>query len=96
MAKTYTTSQSGTGSSAAIDVDPDAHGEYTFVAVVTGTVNYDIEMTIDGTTWATHQDADGLTASVMTSFYSPLTQVRVTVNSGAGSVDLTVLERNQT
>jgi len=96
MAKIYTSSQTGTGSSTAVDLDPDAHGPYTFVCEVTGTATFDLEITVDGTLWATHQDVDDKTASTMTSFYSPLKQARVTISSGAGTVDLTVLERNQT
>lgn len=95
MRRTVVT-QTGTGSSSAVVVNRQmTAGLY---CVVDGTVNYDIEVTGDdpasSPTWFDHPDTNlvAATANQRGVLDFPAAAVRVTVNSGAGSVTLTVLQ----
>jgi hypothetical protein len=87
-------SQTGTGSA---EVDkkplPALPFHIGFGVVASGTVNYTVEHTFDGTNWFPHDavaaiddvDSDG-------NYAFPVANIRVTVNSGTGSASLTAIQ----
>lgn len=98
-------SQTGTGSSALVRFDDWAGDDITVQAVVSGTVNYTIQTSMDdpnspwnpvalaSMTWTAASVATGATATLGP---TPLGQhplfARVTVNSGTGTVTCTFLQ----
>lgn len=92
-----TLSQTGAGSSGAYITDyyvtPFNIG---FGVVVTGTVNYTVQHTFDGTTWFNHPDVASQTTNQDGNYAFPVLQVRVTVNSGSGTAVLTLIQAGLT
>lgn len=90
--------QVGAGSSAPIVLDIHGRPEISLQADISGTVNYDIEQTLGdpagSPTWFDHPDSNlvGATASKQGNYAYVPRAVRVTVNSGSGSVTLTVIQ----
>lgn len=91
--------QSGAGSSAPIMLDIHGRPEVSLQANVTGTVNYDVEQTLDdpasgSAVWFDHPDSNlvGATASKQGNYGYIPRAVRLTINSGGGSVTLTVIQ----
>lgn len=90
--------QTGAGSSAAIVLDIHGRPEVSLQCVVTGTVNYDVEQTLDdpasSPTWFDHPDTNlvAATASKQGNYGYIPRALRLTVNSGSGSVVLTVIQ----
>lgn len=90
--------QTGSGSSSPIVMDLHGKPEISLQAVVTGTVNYDIEQTLDdpasSPTWFDHPDSNlvGATASKQGNYAFVPRAIRLTINSGSGSVTLTVIQ----
>src|ERR1700693_2506751 len=87
--------QTGAGSSKAVPLARKP--PYSVAVVVTGTVNYTIQYTYDDvtvgiTTWWNNPSYTGLTINADAQFSSPITAVRVTVNSGTGSATMQVLD----
>ncbi len=77
------------------------HLEVMIGVQVTGTVNYDVEFSMDervsfegvgetSATWYTLADMAGLTATQYTTISLPISGIRIKINSGAGSVKLNV------
>lgn len=76
--------------------------QVTLQAIVTGTVNYDLQYTKDDVysptfnpataQWTPFTDADGVTADAEVTLISPVTAVRILQNSGSGSVLCRVLQ----
>ena len=96
--KVQTVSKTGTGSSSALvmntNVSPFNVG---FGVVVTGTVNYTVQHTFDDpgvgfTTWFPHPTIASTAASADGNYAFPVTGIRVTVNSGGGSVAMNVVQ----
>lgn len=63
-----------------------------FGVAVTGTVNYTVQHTFDGTTWYNHPTIASQTANTDGNYAFPVTQIRITVNSGGGTVVMTLIQ----
>lgn len=98
--KPVTKTQAGTGSSAVIPIDylltPVSVGFG--VVVVTGSVNYTVQHTFDEairgtpTNWFDHATVAAQTTAKTGSYDFPISAIRVTVNSGTGTVAITALQ----
>lgn len=98
--RAITVSQTGAGSTSAIPMDlhisPFNVG---LGCVVDGTVNFTVQHTFDDIfdadvtpTWFDHPVLQGLTANTDGNYAFPVRAIRVTVNSGAGSVTATLIQ----
>lgn len=96
--KVQTVSQTGAGSSSALVMNTNTTPfNVGFGAIVSGVVNYTIQHTFDDpavgfTTWFPHPTVAAQIASADGNYAFPVTAIRVTVNSGAGSVTLKVIQ----
>jgi hypothetical protein len=63
-----------------------------FGVVVSGTVNYTVEHTFDGTTWFAHPTIFSKTTNQDGNYAFPVLQVRLTVNSGGGKATMTLIQ----
>ena len=63
-----------------------------FGVVVSGTVNYTVQHTFDGTNWFNHPDVAAATTSQDGNYAFPVLQIRLTVNSGSGTATLTLIQ----
>lgn len=103
-----TVGNSQSGSSPAIALDPWAFPQVAIQCSVSGTVNYTVQQTLDNPNdpvnpiaraniqWVNHPDTNlvGATATVQGNYgYAPL-YMRLVINSGSGSVRLTVIQAN--
>lgn len=61
-----------------------------YQAVVSGTSTYNVEVTLNGTTWTAV--ASGLSANSVGSIAYPVVGIRLNLTAGTGTVTLTVLE----
>ena len=88
-----TQSQAGVGSSGGIVTDhyisPFNIG---FGVVVSGTVNYTVQHTFDGTNWFNHPDVVGQASNADGNYAFPVLLIRLTVNSGTGTATLTAIQ----
>lgn len=88
-----TLTQTGTGSTSGYVADyyltPFSVG---FGVVVSGTVNYTIQHTFDGTNWFDHANIAGRTANAFDNYTYPVLQIRLTVNSGSGTATATLIQ----
>ena len=88
-----TQSQTGAGSTNGIVTDyyisPFNIG---FGVVVSGTVNYTVQHTFDGTNWFNHPDVASATTNQDGNYAFPVAQIRLTVNSGSGTATLTAIQ----
>ena len=86
----------GVGSSAGIVTDnyitPFNVG---FGVVVSGTVNYTVQHTFDGTNWFNHASIVNQTTNQDGNYAFPVAQIRLTINSGSGSAVITVIQAGQ-
>lgn len=91
--RSVTLAQTGAGSTSAYTADsyisPFNIG---FGVVVSGTVNYTVQHTFDGTNWFNHPDVAAETTNQDGNYAFPVLQVRLTVNSGAGSATMTLIQ----
>lgn len=96
--KVQTVSKTGTGSSSALVMNTNCTPfNVGFGAVVDGTVNYTVEHTFDDpavgfTTWFAHPSIDAKSTDQDGNYAFPVTGIRVTVNSGGGTVALNVVQ----
>lgn len=63
-----------------------------FAVVVTGTVNYTVQHSFDGTNWFSHDDVVNQTANVCGNYVLPVKTFRLTINSGTGSATITMIQ----
>lgn len=63
-----------------------------FGVVVSGTVNYTVQHTFDGSTWFPHPTIASQTTNQDGNYAFPVLQVRLIVNSGAGSAAMTLIQ----
>ena len=63
-----------------------------FGVAVSGTVNYTVQHTFDGTTWFPHPTIASQTTAQDGNYAFPVLQVRLTVNSGGGTATLTLIQ----
>ena len=92
-------SQTGAGSSNAIPIDIHGRPEISLQVVVSGTVNYTVQQTLDNPftttpTWFDHPDTNlvAATANKQGNYAYVPAAVRLTVNSGSGTATLTVVQ----
>lgn len=96
--KVQTVSKTGTGSSSALvmntNISPFNVG---FGVTVTGTVDYTVQHTFDDpavgfSTWFPHPSVAGEAADADGNYAFPVTGIRITVNSGGGSVTMKLIQ----
>ena len=78
------------GVSNAISIFDSEEIRISYAVVVTGTVNYTIEHSLDGANFFANSDNTNQTTSQDGNYVFPIRSVRVRINSGAGSVVFTV------
>lgn len=99
MARPVIVTQTGVGSSHAEQLDHHLNPfQVGFGCIVSGTVNYTIQHTFDDPqtvtvpTWFNNFSVTAQTANQDGNYAYPIQAVRVTVNSGTGSVTVTFLQ----
>lgn len=96
--KVQTVSKTGTGSSSALPMNTNCTPfNVGFGVVVDGTVNYTVQHTFDDpavgfTTWFAHPSVAAESANADGNYAFPVTGIRITVNSGGGSVVMNVVQ----
>lgn len=96
--KVQTVSKTGSGSSSALVMNTNTNPfNVGFGVVVTGIVNYTVQHTFDDpavgfTTWFNHPTIANQIASADGNYAFPVTGIRVTVNSGAGTAALKLIQ----
>lgn len=97
--KLQTVTQSGAGSSTPIVMDTNKNPfNVGFGVIKTGTVDYTVQHTFDDpstgtfTTWFNHPTVAAQVANADGNYAFPVTAIRVTMNSGSGSVVLKLLQ----
>jgi hypothetical protein len=96
--KVQTVSKSAVGSSSSLVMNTNCTPfNVGFGVVVTGTVNYTVQHTFDDpsvgfTTWFSHPTIAALSANADGNYAFPVTGIRITVNSGGGSVQMNVVQ----
>jgi hypothetical protein len=93
--------QTGAGSSSTIVLDRNGRPEISLQVVVSGTVNYTVQQSLDNpfasggvVTWFDHPDSNlvAATANKQGNYAYVPSAVKVVVNSGAGTATLTVIQ----
>lgn len=96
--KVQTVSRTGTGSTDAIVINTNVTPvNIGFAVVVTGTVNYSVQITYDDpavgfTTWFDDTTITSKTGNEDGSINFPITGMKALVNSGSGSVTMNVVQ----
>lgn len=96
--KVQTISKTGAGSSSALVMNTNTNPfNVGFGVKVTGVVDYTVQHTFDDpavgfTTWFNHPTIAAQIASADGNYAFPVTGIRITVNSGAGSVTMKVIQ----
>jgi hypothetical protein len=95
--RVQTVSRTGTGSTDAIVINTNVTPvNIGFAVVVTGTVNYSVQYTYDDpsgfTTWFDDATITSKTGNEDGSINFPITGLKVLVNSGTGTVTLSVVQ----
>lgn len=97
---TVSDASGGAKSSNAVMIDYYGWPQVAVQCVVTGTVNYTVQFTLDdiqsvaSPTWTSSTDTGvvGATSTKTSRFDGPISAVKVLLNSGTGSVTMTVLQ----
>lgn len=82
--------QAAVGDSEAIDIHDTTEIRISYGVTVTGTVNYTVQHSLNGTTFYDNSDNAAQTTSRDGNYIFPVRSVRVAINSGSGSVVLDV------
>ncbi len=95
--KVQTTSLTGTGNSSAITINTNTNPINIGLAfVVSGTVNYTMQVSYDDpsnfTTWFDDATVASKTANFTSSITVPVTGVRFKINSGTGTVTMSLVQ----
>ena len=98
--RSITVSQTGAGSTAAIPMDTYRNPFHVGMGVViSGTVNYSVQHTFDNIfdssvtpNWFDHPTLETQTVGGDGNYAFPVSAIRLTVNSGAGSATLTLIQ----
>jgi len=96
--KVQTVSKTGAGSTDAVVINTNVTPvNIGFAVVVTGTVNYSVQLTYDDpsvgfTTWFDDTTITSKTGNEDGSINFPITGIKVLVNSGTGSVTMNVVQ----
>ena len=96
--KLQTVSQTGAGSTSALEVNTNISPvNIGFGVIVSGTVNYTIQHTFDDpavgfTTWFPHPTIASQAANADGNYAFPVTGIRLTVNSGGGTATLKLIQ----
>jgi hypothetical protein len=94
-----TQTQTGAGSTTPIQLDGRSNPFSVGIGcVVSGTVNYSVEHAFENppVNWFQNANISDLTANADTNYMFPVAYIRLTVNSGSGSVTMTVLQSGPT
>lgn len=94
----YSVSQTGAGSTPAFKLDITGSFNVGIGFVVSGTVNFTLEMTWDdpddSPTWIPHATLAAMTATGYGALDVPCRAIRLTVNSGAGTATMKVIQQD--
>lgn len=96
--KVQTVAKTGAGSSSALAMNTNTNPfNVGFGVVVSGVVDYTVQHTFDDpavgfTTWFNHPTIAAQIANADGNYAFPVTGIRVTVNSGAGSATLKLIQ----
>lgn len=96
--QTQITSKTGSGSSSPLVINTNTTPvNVGFAVVVSGTVNYTVQHTYDNpngtlTTWFDHPSVAAETTNQEGSYTTPVTAIRVTVNSGSGTATMSAVQ----
>ncbi len=92
--------QVGTGSSVAYPLDHTASTyQVSLRTTVTGTATYSVEHTMENilageqATWREHDTIRDVTANMEGNYFFPVTAVRLTIQSGTGTVALRIVQQ---
>jgi len=88
--QTKFTEQTGVGESVGILIKDTTDIKISYMCVVTGTVNYTVQHSLDGITYIDNSDNAAQTTNQDGNYVFPVHKVRVKVNSGDGSVKMTI------
>ena len=88
MPRITSVTQTGAGTSSALTFIRNEKPRVAYTINVSGTVNYDLQHSLDGTNWVSNEDVTGLTANADGNYQFPVYGVRLVVNSGSGSATL--------
>lgn len=75
-----------------MDYNPSLPFNVGIGCTVTGTANYSVQHTFDGTNWFENANISGATGSLDTNYMFPVRQIRLHQASGSGSVAMTVIQ----
>lgn len=92
MAVRTSASQTGVGTSAALTVTHRLNPKVSYVVIVTGTVTYSVQHSLDGINYLDNSDAADQSVSVDGNYIFPVESVRVNVTAGTGTALLTLLQ----
>ncbi len=84
--KSNTIPHASVGASIAADIFDTADIRISYAVIVTGTVNYTVQHSLDGVNFFDNSDNTSQTTSQDGNYIFPIRAVRVNINSGAGSV----------
>lgn len=84
--RSFTTTQAAVGASDVADIYDTEDIRISYVVIVTGTVNYTVQHSLDGINFFDNSDNTAQTTSQDGNYVFPIRAVRVNINSGAGSV----------
>lgn len=96
--KVQTVSKTGSGSTTPLVMNTNTNPfNVGFGVIVSGVVDYTVQHTFDDpavgfTTWFNHPTIAGQSASADGNYAFPVTGIRLTVNSGAGSATLKLIQ----
>ena len=96
--KVQTVAQTGAGSSSALVMNTNTNPfNVGFAVIASGTVDYTVQHTFDDpavgfTTWFNHPTVAAQIANADGNYAFPVTGIRVTVNSGAGTATLKAIQ----
>ena len=76
----------GVGASLAADIYDTSDIRVSYAVIVTGTVNYTVQHSLDGINFFDNSDNTAQTTSQDGNYVFPVRAVRVNINSGAGSI----------
>lgn len=84
--RSFTTTQSAVGASEVADIYDTEDIRISYAVIVTGTVNYTVQHSLDGENFFDNSDNTSQTTSQDGNYVFPIRAVRVNINSGSGSV----------
>ncbi len=84
--RSNTINQAAVGASEAADIFDTVDIRISYAVIVTGTVNYTVQHSLDGINFFDNLDNTAKTVSADGNYIFPIRSVRVNINSGTGSI----------